>query len=165
MGTDKRQVIAYISDQLYQALEQYRGTHGHKSASIAIAAILSNALLGESVSKAVDNSGELLGDLLARLDAIEGRLSQLESKALTPVPTLPKPVAAGGDWMTPQQVYELLGEQLELTKNGFLSALDRGGRVGQLPPKLVAAGLVADYSRRDGTNRAKWLKINPQPIE
>ncbi len=169
MGTDKRQVIAYISDQLHQALEQYRGTHGHKSLSVAIAAILSNALLGESDGRAVDNSGELLGDLLARLDAIERRLSQLESKALAPLPTPSKPVAAiasgGGEWLTPKQAYSILGHQLEITLQGFYSALDRSQKAGQLSKKLAAAGLVADFSRRDGSNTAKWLKINPPQSE
>ncbi len=170
MGTDKRQLIAYVSDQLYQALEQYRGTYGHKSLSIAIAAILDSALLGESDGKAVDNSGELLSDLLARLDVIERRLSQLESKALTPVPTPPTRAAiatGGGEWLTPGQAYEQLARRgYPKADVSFRKLLARSREQGTVDPELMQWGVVADFDRFSKlNNRSAWLKINPPQSE
>lgn len=81
MPSSKPKIQAYVSDRLYQAVQEWKATNGITGDSEAIERLLSAAL---DLPSDRDIPGEVLQEIYQRLDALDDRLSTLEKCQGTP---------------------------------------------------------------------------------
>lgn len=81
MPSSKPKIQAYVSDRLYNAVQEWKIQNGIVGDSEAIERLLSQAL---DLPSDRDIPGEVLQEIYQRLDAIDYRLSTLEKGQRTP---------------------------------------------------------------------------------
>ena len=79
--SSKPKIQAYVSDRLYQAVQEWKAQNGITGDSEAIERLLSAAL---NLPSDRDIPGEVLQEIYQRLDALDDRLSTLEKCQGTP---------------------------------------------------------------------------------